>query len=896
MLTRTAGARLVRSRTNPYREWIAAIVLGAVGFVLNTVEIPLGWGLHFIFGNALVLAFLRILPPGPLVLASAIASSWSIFLWGHPWAWGVWTIEAIVLSRYAQQRSLVKVDILFWVFAGTPLLMLTYGWIMAMDRPSLSLVIGKQAVNAVLNVAVAELVYLGLLLGAARRNHVPLRKVPMDAVIQMVLMLTILVPTVGYLALEAPGRERNARTIVGHALDSGLDVSAAGIGSWRQSHELMLESFANARMNGAPPQPRTVGRLLADFDRVFAIGRDGQLLWQFLAPDAGQGVSRVHGRINHDVDGAGLRVMADWRGVPRLALSVPISGAGGDMVIVALVRPDAIGHVLGNAVLPGVGGLYLVGDDGTVFDPRGGGVGALPLRMITADLMSRAQGGAILAGPSGFGNSVMTDLKRATMVRARPLPGLPGWSALAAAPLEEEVMRARLEQLKMFISLFGLVVLMMVLGDASSRKITANLRRIAQAAADLALSGTRRQQIDDLVIRELSDISVNLATADSEVARERGALVNYQRRLESIARHAPVVVYALSPSSQGGDRLLYISDGLDKMLGYRPDEAGRHGWLLRKIHPEDRERYQQAVAELEPDRAIGLEYRIRHRKGQWIWIYDTIAPSRDPYFGHPETVGLMIDVTDRKAAAQQLLQSDKMAGLGRLVAGIAHELNQPLNFIQLASTNLRERVVRNLADRERLIQKLDQVLSHVGRASLIIQQMRAFGQPSIEPVQPVRVARSIEGVLTMVRPQIAGSGTRIDITGVNDDLMVRAQPVPLEQVLVNLLINAHDAIRTRRAENPAHEGRITVTARAEDGEAVLSVEDNGSGIPKHLLAMLFEPFFTTKGPKEGMGLGLSISYGIVRDLNGSITAENTGNGARFTVRLPLIGQRAVQPV
>lgn len=895
MPPRHPAARLVRERANPYREWIAAILLGATGFALNMVEIQLGWGLHFIFGNALVFAFLRVLAPGPLVLAIGIASSRSIFLWGHPWAWAVWTIEAIVLARYARERAPVKVDILYWIVIGAPLLVLTYGGIMAMDRPSLALVIGKQAVNGVLNVAIAEAIYLGLLLSAVRRNQLPQHNVPMDAVVQMVLMLTILFPTAIYLSLDAPEREANARTMVSRSLDSALEVSTAAIGSWRQSHELMLESFAQSQMANVPPDVRTTRRLLSDFDRVFAIGRDGAISWQFAAADAGRMPELVQGRINFNASGSALRVIAGGEGAPRLALAVPISSAATDMVVVALVRPDAVGRIAGNVGLVGVEGLYLLGDDGTAFDARHNKAGVIPIDDLTPKLISQAQKAPILTGPADFGKSVMTDLKQATMVHARPLPGMRGWSIVAVAPLADEVMRARLEQVKMFVALFGLVVLVMVLGDVASRNIAASLRRIAQAAADLALSGTRRQQIDALVIRELSDISVNLATADSEVARERGALVNYQRRLESIARHAPVVVYALSPSKLGGDRLVYISDGLEKMLGYRPVEAGRSGWLLRKIHPEDRERYLQAVAGLESDRAIGLEYRVRHRKGHWIWIYDTIAPSRDPYFGHPETVGLMIDVTDRKATAQQLLQADKMAGLGRLVAGIAHELNQPLNFIQLASTNLRERVVRNLADRERLLQKLDQILSHVGRASQIIQQMRAFGQPSSEPARPVRIDQSVEAVMTMVRPQIVGNGTRIDVEGVDGGLVVRAQPVPLEQVLVNLLINADDAIRARREKNPELEGWIAVTAHAEGGEAVLTVSDNGGGIPKHVLPMLFEPFFTTKGPKEGMGLGLSISYGIVRDLGGTITAENTSEGARFIVRLPLADQSAVQP-
>jgi len=250
----------------------------------------------------------------------------------------------------------------------------------------------------------------------------------------------------------------------------------------------------------------------------------------------------------------------------------------------------------------------------------------------------------------------------------------------------------------------------------------------------------------------------------------------------------------------------------------------------------------------------------------------------------------MIDVTDRKAAAEQLVQADKMAGLGQMVAGIAHELNQPLNFIRLAVDNLRERVARDMFDKERLTQKFDQVTAHVDRAAAIIQQMRLFGRSSSEPPRPVRLGEVIDGVLIMVRPQLAGHGITVDASEVDPAQMVEARPNSLEQVLLNLFLNAEHAILARAEEEPGLEGRITLRTQGEGQTVALIFDDNGTGIPAAVIKKLFDPFFTTKPPKQGMGLGLSISYEIIRELGGEISASNNGDGARFVLRL-----RSAQP-
>jgi C4-dicarboxylate-specific signal transduction histidine kinase len=222
-----------------------------------------------------------------------------------------------------------------------------------------------------------------------------------------------------------------------------------------------------------------------------------------------------------------------------------------------------------------------------------------------------------------------------------------------------------------------------------------------------------------------------------------------------------------------------------------------------------------------------------------------------------------------------------------MISGTAHELNQPLNFIKMATSNLRENAVRGRTEAERFLPKLENILAQVERASAILLQMRIFGRIPKESPYPINVKATVDEVVVMVAPQFELDGTQVEVVEKGGPVHVQALPVLLEQVLLNLLLNANDAIRTRYGNSSAAEGRVKITVTRRNQLAVITVEDNGAGIPSGVLRKIFDPFYTTKAPKDGTGLGLSISYGIVSDLGGVIRARSSRNGARFTIELPL---------
>lgn len=874
---------------NAAELWLA-IALGAAGFVLNMLELQLGWGMHFMFGNAIVFAFVRVLSPRSIVLAGAISSLRSVFLWHHPWAWGIWTLEAGVVACFGRKASPVRSDVLFWLLVGTPLLVLTYGMVMKMDGLSLLLVIAKQAVNGVLNVVIGEIIYLALLILKAPRAAADWPKMPIQSFVMMILLAVILIPTTVFLRIDAPAREQAARSSVDQVLQKRLQIADATLSMWAKSRSFELRMFAEKQLNvGTSPTDDLPEELSIEFNKISVFDQSGNTIWANAPNDviARQAVAGLPAEYMKSGASPRLVTLKGTTASPQLVLIVPFAAKGGLAAIVAPLRQGALQRLLKLNDEDAVDGAFLVNS----------AAGILPLSQMTPNLVQKVQAmprrlrdsaleSAILVSDVSYGNALMSDLRDARMARAARISALPDWQILTITSLSPDVLKAREGQLRMFAALCSFVLFVTLLGSLLSRRTERSLRQLAQSAADLALLGTKRDKIDSLIISELNEISNKIAFAGSSVSKEHGALVNYQRRLNSIAQHAPILVYAFDVSGHQKRELVYVSETAETILGYTRTETARAGWWNRAVHPEDYDRCIFAFGNLQPGKVFNVEYRIRHRLGHYMWVYDTLSVEADPASGHTEAVGVLIDISEQKAAAEQLLQADKMASLGRMISGTAHELNQPLNFIKMAASNLREYARRGRLDADRFIAKTDSILSHVNRASAIILQMRIFGRTPKESLFPLKIKAAVDAVLTMAAPQLELDGTRVETSGNSSDVTVRALPVLLEQVLLNLILNANDAIRARRNAGDLGDGLITIGVDQQGRRAIVTIEDNGTGLAADVLPAIFEPFFTTKAPKEGTGLGLPISYGIIRDLGGTIRAENTQSGARFIIEMP----------
>ena len=258
-----------------------------------------------------------------------------------------------------------------------------------------------------------------------------------------------------------------------------------------------------------------------------------------------------------------------------------------------------------------------------------------------------------------------------------------------------------------------------------------------------------------------------------------------------------------------------------------------------------------------------------------------------------EMVVFALDRTAARTEENNLYQMSKMAALGELVTGLAHEINQPLGVIRLAAANALSGIKRGLPP-EHVEEKLNRIVTQTGRMKAIIDHMRIFGRKSELRLEPSSVSTAIEGALQVVGAQIRLDDITLTASGGDcRGARVMCRQEQLEQVLINLLLNARDAIRSRRQSEAGYRGAIDVSCTIDAAEgsawtARITVRDNAGGVPEAIIGKVFQPFFTTKAAGQGTGLGLSVSFGIIRDHGGNLSVANDAEGAVFTILLPAV--------
>jgi len=238
----------------------------------------------------------------------------------------------------------------------------------------------------------------------------------------------------------------------------------------------------------------------------------------------------------------------------------------------------------------------------------------------------------------------------------------------------------------------------------------------------------------------------------------------------------------------------------------------------------------------------------------------------------------------------QLFQTSKLATLGEMAAGLAHEMNQPLGGIALTSKSFRKMHAKGLLDEAELFQGLDDIEFSVKRMNKIIEHIRTFARQDSLKFVEVDVAATIDSALTLLGEQFRLHGIEVELVYNPEVPKIAGEPFQMEQVWINLLSNARDAMDEKGQKEPGYKKklRITISFVPELKQVTAVFADNGPGIPLDIRARVLEPFFTTKEVGKGMGLGMSISYGIIEAHHGDITFDDSDlGGAEVTVLLPL---------
>ena len=367
-------------------------------------------------------------------------------------------------------------------------------------------------------------------------------------------------------------------------------------------------------------------------------------------------------------------------------------------------------------------------------------------------------------------------------------------------------------------------------------------------------SSTGQGQLSDDTLRTLLDI------APDAIAIVRGGTVLY-----------------MSPT---GARMLGYANahdviGIDMTVWLHPDDvavaAQRIGEVMRSGKPHD----------------LPHVYRARRLNGD-VFLAE-VASVPISYEGGPALLSFVRDVTERKALEGRLAEAERLAALGRLSAGVAHELNNPLTHLVLAVTRLRqlcdsiapENAAEVVAEAR---SKLAYMNDDVERMMVIARELRLFSSPQPTSREPVDLRDVLEHALRTVEETVPGHGIRIERRHDEEVGPADADPSRLVQVFVNLVRNAFESLREAASGRPP---TLTLALRAVgDDRVAAEVADNGPGIPPDMRERVFEPFFTTKRYGTGAGLGLAISRSLVQALGGTLEVASDPGGTTFTVTLP----------
>jgi C4-dicarboxylate-specific signal transduction histidine kinase len=285
--------------------------------------------------------------------------------------------------------------------------------------------------------------------------------------------------------------------------------------------------------------------------------------------------------------------------------------------------------------------------------------------------------------------------------------------------------------------------------------------------------------------------------------------------------------------------------------------------------------------------------KVRHRKKDGSIMHVDIHSCPRVHLGEDVIIANIADISDSIQAEAQLIQASKMATLGEMSAGVAHELNQPLNAIRIGSDLLKKVVESGETLEPDLTGKVSREIGgQVERAANIINHLREFGRKS-EPgeLEKVFINKPITDVFTVLGQQLKLKQIKVELDLDENLPYVYGVGNRLEQVFINLVMNARDAIEEmlEKTSQNEREGLLTIRTYQEKGRVVTVVRDNGNGMPERVKEKIFEPFFTTKDVGRGTGLGLSISYGIVKDYEGTIEVESMpGSGTIFKITFPAI--------
>jgi PAS domain S-box-containing protein len=451
-----------------------------------------------------------------------------------------------------------------------------------------------------------------------------------------------------------------------------------------------------------------------------------------------------------------------------------------------------------------------------------------------------------------------------------------------------------------FLASVAIIVAGWVFVEFISKKITLPLMELTKRADEISREageslksygldpyGEALEEAGPVVGDEITHLTSSFNRMLVHLKASEARLKESEEKYRFIFDHAPTPIFVIDAEDM---RILDVNARAEEEYQFSREKLLTMSFADLGL---DRDRKQTAsrLQQLYSTEATLLPV-MQHRRSDGSLFMVNYQTCLSSYRNRPAVIAAVWDVTERLEKYARLIQAGKMATLGEMATGIAHELNQPLYVVKLGCDFLNKKIKAcNHVSKDDLRQVTTELNNSVERASKIINHLRQFGRKADNATTALDINMPIRNVFNLLGSQLQAQGIAWCLDLADNPPRILGDSIRLEQIFINLILNAKDAfLKYDKSASAQTRGKnIAIKTLTEDDRLVVTVADSGPGIPASIRDKVFEPFFTTKKTGEGTGLGLSISYGIIKEHNGTIeiVTENK-QGTTFRLTFPAL--------
>ena len=856
-------------KMNLLKSLVLPLCLGLLAFGINAfAAISLGFGVHIIFGSVVLLIASRYVSAIACLVIGAVGAAGTVVIWGHFWAMPSLIGEAVLVYYFINKQkydiNLSTFILSYWYLPAPIIGFLFYNINLDVSHEQSAAIVLKQSSNGFINIFLAN--FLVLAAGAFRKRVANLNiTLTVSESLISILGVSILVPSVAVVSIWI--NLSYSESLDGYKLEANKASSIVAKAIDREMTSPRIVDLGPIYNYSSQDEETSLNSLDGKYSQIVQFNDKADILIQVgfeSGSEDSQDLVEFYFRNSHIDQGKTnpgvflfqekiITVISD-ESPNQFFLLVWNENYVHDhlksleQVFNVLLRSDAIKFDL------------IINDQEFV------------TREIYETIAQNLGNSAVIDGWTGariveVTNSAYSDF--VSLCASIPLKGLTDRYYNILKNLFFVIYFSTL-----LISLIGHVLINGFLGRLRTPlvAIVDSGRFFNNVYLDLEKSFLYEFREAGYLLQKFTKINNTRTEQQNRIANDLTQLID--------TANAPI----FGIDAQG--RVNEWNQTAERITGFTKDQVMGKDLVAEYITDD----YKEAVKEvldkaLEGEQTANYEFPLFTSTGNRVDVLLNSTTRRDASGAIVGVVGVGQDITELKKSQEQVIHASKLATLGEMATGVAHELNQPLNVIRLAAANISLRSSAGKLNTDYLNEKVERIGEQTERAANIIDHMRMFGRKTTEKPEMVEIHMVLHSALDMISEQLKLSGIKIVKNFERSpEMLVKVHPILLEQVVLNLITNARDALSDNKAEYPS----ICLESYELDDHVCFRIIDNGGGIPVEIIDRVFEPFFTTKEIGKGTGLGLSVSYGIIRDFGGTMMATNTIDGAAFEVRLPMI--------